>query len=79
MTKTVPMMLKWLVHLSHGYDDERPPTGALGDDGQVLGVDGTEVVVVDVLGDGDAVEAVLPVGHLPVDISKLGASVGRTP
>lgn len=33
----------------------------------------------DVLGDGDTVEAVLPVGHLSVHISKLGASVGRTP
>lgn len=66
-------------YLGHRYDHERAAAGTLGDHCDELGVDGTEVVVVDVLGDGDAVEAVLPVGYFSVDISKLGASVGRTP
>lgn len=66
-------------HLRYRYDDEGTSTGALGDHGHKLGVDGAEVVVVDVLGDGDAVVAVLPVAHFAVDVSKLGASVGRTP
>lgn len=66
-------------YLRYGYDDERASAGALGDHSQELGVDGAEVVVVDVLGDRDAVVAVLPVAHFAVDISKLGASVGRTP
>ena len=66
-------------YLNHRYDDERASARTLRDHREEFGVDGTEVVVMDVLGDGDTVEAVLPVGYLPVDISKLGASVGRTP
>lgn len=66
-------------YLRHWYNNERASAGTLGDDCHELGVDGTEVVVMDVLGDGDAVVAVLPVGHFAIDISKLGASVGRTP
>lgn len=66
-------------YLGYRYDNERAPAGTLGDDCQEFGVDGAEVVVVHVLGDGEAVEAVLPVAHFSVDISKLGASVGRTP
>lgn len=66
-------------YLGYRYDNERTSAGTLGDNSQELGVDSTEVVVVDVLGDGDAVVAVLPVAHFPVDVSKLGASVGRTP
>lgn len=66
-------------YLRYRYDYERTSAGALGDHGHELGVDGAEVIVVDVLGDGDAVEAVLPVAHFAVDVSKLGASVGRTP
>lgn len=66
-------------YLRYRYNNEGAPTGALSDNCQELGVDGTEVVVMDVLGDGNTIEAVLPVGYFPVDISKLGASVGRTP
>lgn len=66
-------------YLGYRYNNERAPAGTLSDDCEELGVDGTEVVVMDVLGDGDAVEAVLPVGYFSVDISKLGAAVGRTP
>jgi len=66
-------------YLGYRYHNESASAGTLGDDCQELGVDGAEVVVMDVLGDGEAVEAVLPVAHLSVDISKLGASVGRTP
>lgn len=65
--------------LVYGNDDERAPAGALCDHCQERGVDGTEVVVMDVLGDGDTVVAVLPVADFAVDISKLGASVGRAP
>lgn len=66
-------------YLGYRYNNERAPAGTLGDDCHELRVDGAEVVVMDVLGDGDTVEAVLPVGHFSVDISKLGASVGWTP
>lgn len=66
-------------YLGHRYNNEGAPTSALGDDCHELGIDGTEVVVMDVLSDGDTVEAVLPVGYLSIYISKLGASVGRTP
>lgn len=73
-----------LLACCHGYlgdrdNDKGPSTGTLRDDGQELGIDGTEVVVMDVLGDGNAVKAVLSVGHFAVDVSKLGASVCRTP
>lgn len=69
----------WRPHLRYRYDNERTSTGALGHHGHELRVDGAEVVVVDVLGDGYAVVAVLPVAYFAVDVSKLGASVGRTP
>lgn len=66
-------------YLGYRYNNERASAGTLCDDCQELGVDGTEVVVMDILGDGDTVEAVLPVGYFSIDISKLGASVRRTP
>lgn len=66
-------------YLGDGDDQEGPPSRALCDDGEELGVDGTEVVVMDILGDGNAVETVLPVADLAVHISKLGASIRWTP
>lgn len=66
-------------YLLQGDDEEGTSSRALGDDGQEAGVDGTEVVIVHILGDGDPIEAVLPVGHLPVHVPELGASVLRTP
>ena len=66
-------------YLRYGDNDEGATSRALGYDGQELGVDGAEVVVVDVLGDGDTIKAVFPIGHLAVDVSKLGASVSRAP
>lgn len=66
-------------YLGYRYNNERASARTLCDDCQELGVDGTEVVVMDILGDGDTVEAVLPVGYFSIDISKLGASVRRTP
>lgn len=66
-------------YLGYRYNNERPSSSALGDNCHKLGVDGAEVVVMDVLGDGDTFEALLPVGHLSVDVSKLGTSVGWTP
>lgn len=66
-------------YLLQGDDQEGATSRALGDDGQEAGVDGTEVVIVHIFGDGDTVEAVLPVSHLPVDVSELGAAVLWTP
>lgn len=66
-------------YLLQGDDEEGAAPCALSDDGQEAGVDGTEVVVMHILCDGDPIEAVLPVGHLPVDIPELGATVLRTP
>lgn len=66
-------------YLSDWDNDEGTSSGTLCHYGQELAVDGAEVVVMDVLGDGDAFEAVLPVGNFAVDVSKLGASVGRAP
>lgn len=66
-------------YLGYRYNNERASARTLCDDCQELGVDGTEVVVMDILGDGDTVEAVLSVGYFSIDISKLGASVRRTP
>ena len=58
-------------YLGDGDDKEGPSTGALCNDGQELGVYGAEVVVMDVFGDGDAVEAVLPAARFAVHVSKL--------
>lgn len=66
-------------YLLQGDDEEGPSSRALGDDGQEAGVDSTKVVIVHVLGDGDPIEAVLPVGHLPIHVPELGAAVLRTP
>lgn len=66
-------------YLSDWDNDEGPSSSALCHYGQELAVDGAKVVVMDVLGDGDAFEAVLPVGNFAIDVSKLGASVGRAP
>lgn len=69
----------WESHLLQRDDEEGAAAGTLGDDGQVARVDGAEMVVVDVLGDGDPVEAVLPARRLPVNIPELGAAVLRPP
>lgn len=66
-------------HLLQRDDQEGSPAGALGDDGQEPRVDGAEMVVVDVLGDGDPIEAMLPARRLPVNIPELGAAVLRPP
>lgn len=66
-------------YLLEGDDEEGAAAGTLCHDGKEAGVDSAEMVVVDILGDGDAVEAVLPARHLPIDVSKLGAAVLRAP
>lgn len=66
-------------YLSDRDNDEGSSSSALRHYGQELAVDSAEMVVMDVLGDGDPFEAVLPVGDFPVDVSKLRASVGRAP
>lgn len=66
-------------YLLQGDDEEGAAPRALSDDGQEAGIDSAEMVIVHILGDWDAVKAVLAVGHLPVDVSELGAAVLRTP
>lgn len=66
-------------YLSDRDNDERSSSRALRYYGEELVVDRAEVVVMDVLRDRDALEAVLSVGHFAVDVSKLGAPVGRPP
>lgn len=61
-------------------DDKKGATSCtLGDYGQEAGIDCAEVVVMYVLGDGDPIKAVLPVGHLPVHVPELGTAVLRSP
>lgn len=66
-------------YLGYRYNNERASAGTFCDDTHELGVDGTEVVVVDVLGDGHAIEAVLSISYFSINVAKLGASVGWTP
>lgn len=72
-------MLRRRGYLSDRDNDEWSSSRALRYYGQELGVDRAEVVVMDVLCDRDALEAVLSVGHFAIDVSKLGAPVGRPP
>ena len=58
-------------------DEERSASSTLGDHGDEPGVDGTELVVLDALGDGDAIVAVL--GGLTEHMPKLGAAILGTP
>lgn len=60
-------------------DEERTSPGALGDDRQESGVDGAEVVVLDVACDGHAIKAALLGGGLTEHMAELGAPVLRTP
>lgn len=66
-------------YLLQGDDQEGATSRTLGDYGQEAGIDRAEVVVVDILGDGDPIKAVLPVGHLPVHVPELGTAVLRSP
>lgn len=66
-------------YLLQGDDKEGATSCALSDYGQEAGVDCTEVVVMYILGDGDPVKAVLPVGRFPIHVPKLGTAVLRSP
>ena len=66
-------------YLLQGDDEEGATSCALSDYGQEAGVDCTEVVVMYILGDGDPVKAVLPVGRFPIHVPKLGTAVLRSP
>lgn len=66
-------------YLLQGDDEEGTTSCTLSDYGQEAGIDCTEVVVMDVLGDRDPIKAVLPVGHFPIHVPKLGTSVLRSP
>lgn len=58
-----------------GNDEEGPPTRALGHHRNEVGVHSTEVVVVDVVGDGHAVIALLLAGGFAIHMAELGAAV----
>lgn len=65
-------MSLWCAAYLVDRDDEKgPSTCSLSDNGQELGIDSTEVVVMDVSGDGDAIKALLSVACLAVHIPKL--------
>lgn len=66
-------------YLSDRDHNERSSSRALRYYSEELGVDRAEMVVMDVLCDRDALEAVLSVRHFAIDVSKLGAPVGRPP
>lgn len=60
-----------MTYLFQRNDKEGPSAGALRHDGEELGIDRAEMVVVDVLGNWNPIKAVLSVRHFPIDISKL--------
>lgn len=69
-----PKLSRW-PYLVQGNDEEGPPTGALSHDCNETGVHGAEVVVLDAVGDGHRVVAVLLAGWFAKDVAKLGAPV----
>ena len=55
----------------NGEHQKGPSSCTFCDDGEELGVDGTEVVVMNVLGDGYAIEALFPTGGFAVHVPEL--------
>lgn len=66
-------------YLVQGDDEEGAPSGALRHHGDEVGVHGAEVIVVDAVGDGHRVVAVLLAGRLAEDVAELGAPVLGVP
>lgn len=62
-----------------GDDEEGPSTCALSHDCNEVGVHGTEMIVVDAVGDGHRVVAVLLAGWFAKHVAKLGAPVLGVP
>lgn len=62
-----------------GDDEEGPSACALGHHRHEVRVDGAEVVVMDAVGDGHAVVALVLAGGLAVHVAELGAAVLRVP
>lgn len=68
-----------IAHLVHRYHEEGPTTCTLCHHSNEVGVDSTEVVVVDAACDGHTVIALLLAGWLAVDVTELGTPVLRVP
>lgn len=66
-------------YLVQGNDEEGPPTSALSHNRNEVGVHGTEVIVVDTVGDGHRVIAVLLAGWFAKNVAELGAPVLGVP
>lgn len=62
-------------YLVQGNDEEGPPTGALSHDCNEIGVHSAEVIVLDAVGDGHRIVAVLLAGWFAKDVAELGAPV----
>lgn len=58
-----------------GNDEEGPPAGALSHHCNEIGVHSAEVIVLDAVGDGHRVVAVLLAGWFAKDVAELGAPV----
>lgn len=52
-------------------DKKRPSSRTFCDDGDEFRIDSTEMVVMDVFGDGDAIKTMLPVACFAVNVPKL--------
>lgn len=62
-----------------GDDEEGAPSSTLGHHGNEVGVHGAELIVVDAVGDGHRVVAVLLAGWFAKDVAELGAPVLGVP
>lgn len=62
-----------------GDDEEGPTASTLSNNCNEVGVHSAEVIVMDAVGDGHRVVAVLLAGRLAKDVAELGASVLGVP
>lgn len=74
MGKNLFLHLYINTHLFNRNDDERATSSTLGDNGQVFGVDRTEVRVVGILGDLYAFVTLLLLERAPKHMPELGNS-----
>lgn len=60
-------------------NEERSSSRALGDHGQEFGVNGTEVVVMDAVSDGNSLVTLFPASRFSINVPELGAPVHGVP
>ncbi len=60
-------------------NEERSSSRALGDHGEEFGVNGTEVVVMDAVSDGNSLVTLFPASRFSINMPELGASVHGVP